>query len=90
MLVALDGHDAHGGNGFRNALGKVTEAAILLEGDFHVGIVGNETMLLLHVEIVPGGAVDEILREGLEEGRRIESLEITRQHMAHGDEQGSS
>ena len=47
-------------------------------------------MLLLHVGIVPGGAVYEILVEGLDEGRRTRSLEIARWHMACGDEHSIS
>ena len=76
MLVALDGHAAHGGNGFGKALGNTTKAAILLEGDLYIDVVGDETILLLHVGIVPGGAVNKILVEGLEEGRKTWSLEV--------------
>ena len=47
----------------------------------------HETILLLHVGIVPGGAVDKILEEGLEEGQRTWSLEVARRHVACGDEQ---
>ena len=78
VLVALDCHDAHDENGFGNALGKAMKAAIPLEGDLDIGVVGDETILLLHVGIVPGGAVNEILVEGLEEGRRTWSLEVAR------------
>ena len=78
MLVALGGYGAHGGDGFGNALGKASKAAILLEGDIDVGVVGDETILLLHVQIVPGGAVNETLVESLEKGRRTGSLSILR------------
>ena len=75
-LVALDGHDVYGGDGFGNALGEATKTAILLEGDLYKGIVGDQTILFLHVGFVPGGAVDEILMEGLEKGQRTWSLEV--------------
>ena len=70
VLIPLDGHGAHGGDDFGNALGEATKTAILLEGDLYKGIVGDQTILFLHVGFVPGGAVDEILMEGLEEEQR--------------------
>ena len=76
LTSQLDGHDAHGGDGFGNALGKASKAAILLEGDLDIGVVGNQAILFLHVGFVPGGAVDEVLVEGLEEGWRTWGLEV--------------
>ena len=82
MLVAFDAHDAHGGDGFGNALVK---AAILLEGDLDIGVVGNQAILFLHVGFVPGGAVDEVLVEGLEEGWRTWGLDVACGDVAGGD-----
>ena len=53
MLIAFNPHDAHGRNGFRNTFWEAAEAAIFLEGDFDVGVVGDEPVLLLHVRLVP-------------------------------------
>ena len=66
MLVALDDHYTHGENGLGNAFGKAVEAAILLKGDFHVGVIFNEPVLLLEVGFVSGGVVDKALVEGCE------------------------
>ena len=78
VLAALNGHDAHGGNGFGNAHRNTKKAALLLKGDLDIGVLGNETILLLHVGIVSGGAVNKILMEGLGEERRRWSYEIAR------------
>ena len=59
VLVALEDHDTHGGNGLGNALGKVMKAAVLFEGDLDVSAVSDETILLLRVGTVPGGAVNK-------------------------------
>ena len=67
MLVTLDGHDAHGGNCLENAFGKVTEAAILLKGDFRIGVVGNETIFLFKVRLVSGGTVRKVFVGSFEE-----------------------
>ena len=54
MLIAFNCHNTHGGNGFRNTFWETPEAALLLEGDFDIGVVGDEAVLLPHVRLVPG------------------------------------
>ena len=71
VLDALDGNDAHGRDGFGNALWKATKAAILLEGDLDIGVVGNKTIFFLHVGIVPGGMVNKISEKRAMPGPRV-------------------
>ena len=61
-----------------------------MERNLIVGVVGDDTILLLHVGIVPGGAVCETLVESLDEGQRTGSLEIMSRHMYCIDEAASS
>ena len=86
MFVSLDGHDAHGWDGLGDAFGKTMEAAIFLEGDFHVGVVLNDSISLLNVGVLTGRVVHKIMVESFEEGRRTTSPEIAPGHVAGRDE----
>ena len=61
VIVALDGHDAHGRDGLGHGMWEAVEAAVLLEDDLHVGVVFKESILLLVLGVQPRRSIDEVL-----------------------------
>ena len=53
MLVSFDCQDAHGRDGFGNSFREAAEAAVFLEGDFDISVVGEEALLFFYVGFVP-------------------------------------
>ena len=75
VLIALDGENAHGRDGFWDALGQSAETLVLLERDLLVRVTVAEAILLFKVGVPLGGAVNEILVEGLGERWRASCFE---------------
>ena len=44
VLISFNCHNAHGRDGFRHTFREASEAAIFLEGDFDISVVGDECL----------------------------------------------
>ena len=64
VLVSLDGHAVNEENFCGDSFLDATEMTIFLEGDLGISVVFKGAILLLVVEVTPGGAINKVLVEG--------------------------
>ena len=53
VLISFNCHSKHGRGGFRHTCREAAEAAIFVEGDFDISVVGDEPHLFLYVGFMP-------------------------------------